>query len=341
MKIQEHVSLASFTTFMVQAHTRFFAEVTSLQDIIELVETDTWKNYEHCFLGGGSNVLFVSDYQGLVIVNQIQGLEIVSEDETSIGIRVGAGENWHHLVLWSLDQNLWGIENLVLIPGTVGAAPVQNIGAYGVEVSDTITSVEVFDTFEKKILIFDRTQCEFSYRESVFKNNPGRYFITHVNFLLSKNSTPQLSYPKITETLESLGLDQKSPQHIAQAIIQVRDSKLPRIGDLGTAGSFFQNPIVKKELAEMLLIKFPEMIQFPNSKDEMVKLSAAWMIEYCGYKGRRLEKVGTYEKHALVLVNHGGAYGHEVWAFAKEIVDHVYEIFGVTLEPEVQVIGKE
>jgi UDP-N-acetylmuramate dehydrogenase len=341
MKLQEHVSLASYTSFMVQASARYFASISSLEDITELTKHEVWKSHEHYFLGGGSNTLLISDYDGLIIVNQIHGLEIVHEDIDSVTVRVGAGEEWNHFVLWAVDQNLWGIENLVLIPGTVGASPVQNIGAYGVEVKDTIVSIEAYDTVDTTAVTFDNESCKFSYRGSIFKENPGRYFITHVQFRLLKKSTPRLSYPKIQEILDEQGVSEYTPSSIANAVVAIRDSKLPRVGELGTAGSFFENPIVSAKQASELLEKFPDMVQFPTSVPDKVKLSAAWLIEYCGFKGKRTGNVGTYEKHALVLVNHGGAYGEEVWSFAESIIDKVNETFGVLLQPEVQILGKK
>ena len=338
MNIQEHVALNTFSTFMVGAHARYFVAISSAEEFLTLIETDVYKKNPSYILGQGSNTLFASDYDGLLIHNQIKGLEVVSEDDKRITIEVGAGENWHDLVLWSLDQNLWGFENLVLIPGTVGASPVQNIGAYGAEVSQTVTQVRAIDTQTGDERVFSNSECKFSYRESIFKKEPGRYFITHVRFTLHKQGTAILSYDRVQEELEKRGLHKERPQDLAQAIIAIRDSKLPRVGELGTAGSFFKNPVVPVQKAQELKEQYPEMVQYPVD-DNNTKLSAAWLIDYLGYKGKQEGSVGTYEKHALVLVNHGGAQGTELWNFAQKIIADVEEHFGVSLEAEVQIIG--
>ncbi len=338
MNIQEHVSLASYTTFMVQASARYFVSIDSLHDIENLMISEPWNMRRHYFLGSGSNTLFVDDYDGLVVVNQIKGLEVIEETEEVVIVRVGGGELWNDFVLWSVDQNLWGVENLVLIPGTVGAAPVQNIGAYGVEAKDTIHAVEAFDTETKQFLTFTNSECLFGYRTSMFKQFSGRYLITYVHFALNKNGEAKLSYPKIKETLDELGVINYTPQKIAETVITIRDLKLPRVGTVGTAGSFFENPVIESDKAKELLNRFPQMIQFATKEPTMIKLSAAWMIEYCGFKGFRDGKVGTYYHHALVLVNHGGAYGHEVWDFAQTIIDKVHTVFEVILKPEVQIV---
>ena len=337
MKIQEYVELNTFSTFMVGAQARYFTSVSSVEDIQKLLKNEIWTEVPHYILGEGSNTLFAKDYDGLVIKNEIIGLEVISEDDESMIVRVGAGENWHNFVLWAVDQDLWGIENLVLIPGTVGASPVQNIGAYGVEVSEVITEVEVVNIETGELVVLKNEDCGFEYRNSLFKQKPERYFITQVSFKLKKNGAVVLTYHQVQEELDKLGSKDITPKDVATAIVTIRDSKLPRIGELGTAGSFFKNPIVSAEKASSLLKEFPEMKQFPLEQGE-VKLSAAWLIEHIGYKGYKSADVGTYHKHALVLVNHGGARGSEVWDFAQEIILKVKEVFGVDLEPEVQVI---
>jgi UDP-N-acetylmuramate dehydrogenase len=337
MHIQEHVPLNTYSTFMVGAKARYFAEVSSAADFQDLLKTEIYQNNPSYILGQGSNTLFASDYNGLVIHNHIQGLEVINEDDETITIEVGAGEDWNHLVSWSLNQGLWGLENLVLIPGTVGASPVQNVGAYGAEVSDLISLVRAVDTQTGDLVELSNKNCEFSYRNSLFKQKPGRYFITHVHFVLKKQGEPKLSYGRVQEEVQKLGIEKLEPKHIAQAVVTIRDSKLPRVGDLGTAGSFFKNPVVEKEKADELLKNYPDMKVFPT-EDGQVKLSAAWLIDHLGYKGKRDGAVGTYENHALVLVNHGGAQGKEVWDFAQNIITDVHKEFGVNLEPEVRVI---
>lgn len=337
MKIQEFVELNTFSTFMVQATARYFVSVSSVEDVKELIKTDTWKNNTHYLLGEGSNTLFVGNYEGLVVKNAIEGLEVISEDERTVTIKVGAGENWHQLVLWSLDQGLWGFENLSLIPGTVGAAPVQNIGAYGVEIKDTILEVLAIDTETSEEKVFSNAQCNFSYRNSIFKEHEGRYIITYVVFKLHKQGHPVTEYDRVQEELDAMNISNPTPSDVAQAIITIRDSKLPRVGELGTAGSFFKNPVVDEQKAQQLLEEFPDMKQFPV--EDGVKLSAAWLIDYLGYKGVQEGSVGTYNKHALVLINYGGASGTQVWNFAQKIITHVQQVFGVTLEAEVRIIS--
>jgi len=337
MKIQEFVELNTFSTFMVQATARYLTIVNSVEDIEQLINHPVWKENKRYLLGEGSNTLFVGDYDGLVVKNHIQGLEIISEDVDTITINVGAGENWHQLVLWSLDQNLWGFENLVLIPGTVGASPVQNIGAYGVEVKETIREVHAIDTETQKETVFTNQQCNFSYRNSIFKEHEGRYFITHVVFQLQKKGTPVITYGHIQEGLVSKKIQQPRPEDIANIVTTIRDSKLPRVGELGTAGSFFKNPVVPREKAQELLEMFPDMKQFVV--DDGIKLSAAWLIEYLGYKGLQEGAVGTYSKHALVVVNHGGATGKETLLFAQRIAAEVKKVFAVNLETEVRIIS--
>lgn len=338
MNIQRQVELSTFSSFMLTACADYFVSINSVKAFQELMETALWKEQPHYFLGGGSNTLFMGTYHGLVVKNEIEGLSIEEEHTHSMRIRVGAGENWQHLVLWSIDQGLWGFENLVLIPGTVGAAPVQNIGAYGVELVDTLVSVEVIDTHTKNVITLSCLDCELGYRNSIFKKNPGRYFITHVSFELSKEAHPVLTYGRVKEEIELLKKKTIEPKDVARVITSLRDSKLPRIGDIGTAGSFFKNPVITHEHAEKLKQHYPHMPQY--EVDQGVKIPAAWLIEYCGYKGKRRGAVGTYDKHALVLVNHGGAEGSELWKFAQDIMSDVQKCFDISLEPEVNLLGE-
>lgn len=339
MKMYPYVELSSYSTFMLSAQARFFVSIKHKEDISSLVTTKEWQDYPHYFLGGGSNTAFIANYQGIIVKNEIEGLSIESEDESSVIIKVGAGEDWNNLVMWSLDQSLWGFENLVLIPGSVGAAPVQNIGAYGVEIADTIISVDAYDTHKKETISFTASQCNFRYRTSIFKENPGRYFITHVTFRLMKQAQPVLEYGAVQERVAATyGSTELTPAMIAGVVVSIRDEKLPRVSELGTAGSFFKNPVVTKEQATLLQKEYSGIPCFDYM--DKVKISAAWLIDYCGLKGMRKGGIGIYEKHALVLVNHGGAQGSELWDFATMIIDRVYQEFSITLEPEVNIIGK-
>lgn len=333
MLIQQNVELSTFSTFMVQARARYFTSISKKEDIFALLTTPQWNELDHYFLGEGSNTLFIGTIEKLVIKNEIKGLTVVEEDDTSITLRVGGGELWNDLVIFCIDQNYWGIENLILIPGTVGAAPVQNIGAYGTDVSETIVAIEYVNVKTAQEGILDNKQCMFGYRDSLFKQHSGYYFITHVHFKLSKKPQPKITYDNVAEVV---GTQEPRIEHVADAIVQIRDSKLPRIGDLGTVGSFFKNPIISKEYAEVLQKRYPDMKQF--DAPEGVKVSAAWLLDYLGYKGKREGQVGMYEKHAMVLVNYGGATGEEVERFYQQAISEVYQEFGITLEPEINVV---
>lgn len=338
MNIQNNVSLQKYSTFGVAVTADHFAEVTTADEIKKIIASDLWSEKPHYILGSGSNVLFTQDFRGLVVRTALKGITITSETDEYIYVDVAAGEDWHDFVMWSVSKGYWGIENLVLIPGTVGASPVQNIGAYGVEAKDTIIQVTALELANGKEHNFDYHQCKFGYRDSIFKQEPYTYFVTHVQFKLSKKPRPQLNYGAVTELLmKEQKHENPSSQDIAHVIMQLRQSKLPNIGEIGMAGSFFKNPIITPEHADVLLMEYPDMKQYflPDNK---VKISAGWIIEKMGYKGIREGDVGTYEKHALVLVNYGDATGQEVWDFAQKIMDQAFHTFEIILEPEVLII---
>jgi len=335
MTFKEHVSLASHTTFMVNVSARYFAEVRSVSDIRDLVTNPLWQSERHYILGGGSNLLIRADLDGIVVKNLIDGIDVVDEDDTSISLRVGAGVVWDDLVKWTTERDLWGIENLVLIPGSVGGAVVQNIGAYGVEVSSVVATVEAVDLSSGKELSFTNEACQFSYRSSVFKSSILQYLVSYVTLRLSKSAHPVLTYPRVLEDLQARGsAEHPSPKDLAEVIANIRRSKLPEVGEIGMAGSFFKNPVVTREQADELKVRYPDMPRF-DLPDGSVKIPAGWVIETLGYKGYRDGNVGTYDKHALVLVNHGGASGHEVWNLAEKIMNDARESLGMNLEPEV------
>lgn len=333
MNIRENISLEKYTTFMTSAQARFFVEIFSAAEMQSLIKKDVWNNNPY-ILGGGSNILFTGDYDGLIVVNSIKGKDITNETEKYVDIRFGSGESWHESVMWSVEKNLWGIENLALVPGTIGAAPVQNIGAYGTEAADTIHSVEVININSGDREILNNAQCNFGYRDSIFKQFPGKYFITAVIFRLSKIPNPQLGYGAIIDKLDQNNITNPDIEDIAQTIIEIRRSKLPDVGSIGMAGSFFKNPVINKLHLLKLQKKYPAMPYYELA-NEMVKIPAGWIIETLGYKGFRDGNVGTYNKHALVLVNYGGADGAEVWNFAKKIINETQQIFNIILEPEV------
>ena len=337
MEITKNYDLTKLNTFGVKAQAKFFAVVEKEQDIKELFNSPEFKENERFFLGGGSNVLFIKDFAGIVILNKLKGIEITGENLESVFVKCLGGENWHDLVLFAVEHGFWGIENLSLIPGTVGAAPVQNIGAYGVELKDALESVEAYEisTGEKKI--FSNQECEFGYRESVFKNKlKGKYFISAIVLKLSKKPNLNISYKVLQEYLKENKIEVKNTRDVSEAISAIRKSKLPDPKILGSAGSFFKNIYVEKEKLQELLAQYPALPYF--NENGKVKIPAGWLIEQCGWKGKKLGNVGVHDKQSLVLVNYGGATGGEVTALADKIIASVFEKFGLKLVPEVNLV---
>ena len=327
-------SLQSYNTFGVDVKAKAFVEIDSVSTLEKVLADNT---LPVMILGGGSNLLFTKDLEALVIRNNILGKNIVKETENFAIIEVGAGENWHQLVLWSLEKKLYGIENLSLIPGMVGAAPIQNIGAYGVELKDVFEKLEALNLGTKKIDVFTNEECEFAYRESVFKKAlKGKYCIIKVFLKLSKKPEVNVSYGAIKETLSEMGVLNPSPKDVSEAVIKIRSSKLPDPEVLHNSGSFFKNPEIDRPTFESLQIKFPEIVfyELPNGQ---VKIPAGWLIEQCGWKGKRIGSVGCHAKQALVLVNYGGATGQELLDHAHKVIASVKEKFGIELTPEVNI----
>ena len=288
-------------------------------------------------LGGGSNILITKDQDAYILKNEIKGIEVIDEDEDKVLVKVGAGENWHNLVLWAISQNLGGIENLALIPGCVGAAPMQNIGAYGVEQESVFHSLNAIDLNEGTSRVFFKEDCKFGYRESVFKNEfKGKYIITQVNYIFSKNHVLNTSYGAINQKLEEKSIDKPTIEDVAQAVIEIRQSKLPDPKEIPNTGSFFKNPIVSIEILDQIKLTYPEAVNYPID-DKFVKIPAAWLIEKTGFKGKQKGDAGTHKNHALVLVNYGNATGDEMLSFEKSIQDGVEKTFGIKLEPEVNI----
>lgn len=329
----ENAPLDAYTTFGVTQYARFLIEVSDLPELYEAVEFARDNHLELMVLGGGSNVLFVRDFPGLVIIIKLTG--IVRESATRL--RIGAGEDWHSLVDWTLANNLFGLENLALIPGTVGAAPIQNIGAYGVEIERFVRRVHVFDTHLAKALDFTRDACDFAYRDSLFKRAPrGRYIVLEVELELSESDAPVLTYPALAERF---GADDKvTAEQVYHAVCEIRRSKLPDPKVVGNAGSFFKNPVVSKEKFLKISEHYDTVPGFPLENGEFYKLSAAWLLDTAGWKGRRRGLAGVYEHHALVLVNHGGATGEDVFLLAQEMSSSVLQRFGIALQPEVLIV---
>ncbi len=288
-------------------------------------------------LSGGNNVLFTQDYDGVILTPVATAIEMVGESADAVVVRAEAGVEWDDFVAWAVEHDLWGIENLSLIPGKVGAAPVQNIGAYGAEVKDVLHRVIAYDVQARKRIELTRPQCAFGYRESIFKRDlKGRVIITAVEFCLSRQAAPHLGYGDVEREVAARG--GATLHNIREAICAIRRSKLPDTAVLGNAGSFFKNPVVERSVAERLLAAYPDMPHYATADAERVKLAAGWLIDRTGLKGVREGAVGVHDRQALVLVNHGGATGREVIAFARRVIERVEAQFGVAIEPEVNII---
>lgn len=337
VQIRENISLRPFNTFGIDACARRFASFSSVDELKWLLQQRD--DDPLLILGGGSNILLRKNFEGLVLKNEITGKEVVKEDADCVFLRAGAGENWHQLVMHCVDNNLGGPENLSLIPGNVGASPMQNIGAYGVEIQDVFEELEAWHLHDKEIHRFKKEDCAFGYRESVFKNKyRGQYVILNVTYRLHKHPEFNTSYGAIQQELEAMGVEELSVQAVSQAVINIRSSKLPDPKEVGNAGSFFKNPAIPKQQFDTLKQAFPDVPSFPFDA-ERVKVPAGWLIEQCGWKGQRIGDAGCYPKQALVLVNWGNASGDQVFELSEEILQSVYKKFGIALEREVNVIG--
>lgn len=332
MNIQKNVSLKQFNTFAIDVKTRYFTAIQHVETLQTLLSAHP--RLSKLILGGGSNMLFTQDIDGLVIHNQIKGIEKINENHDHVWLKIGAGENWHKLVLYCLSKNYAGIENLSLIPGTVGAAPIQNIGAYGVELKETVFEVHAIDLENNTHRIFKNHECEFGYRDSIFKNRlKNQYMITHVILQLNKKPIFRMKYDTISEKLNGRTL---SIQTISDIIIQIRQEKLPDPSNIPNAGSFFKNPIVSFEKLAALQEQYPTIPHFPEKNQ--IKIPAAWLIEQCGFKGKRYGQIGVHDKQALVLVNHGNATGLEIKKLAENIQNAVHARFDISLTTEVNIV---
>ncbi|GAB3040286.1 UDP-N-acetylmuramate dehydrogenase [Oleiagrimonas citrea] len=336
-RVTENASLASRNTLRVDVRADWLLELTDAARLPDVLALPAITSTPLLVLGEGSNILFADDFHGAVLAMATRGVH-VEEDGDVARIAVAAGERWDDFVRWSLSQGFAGLENLILIPGTVGAAPIQNIGAYGVEVAEFIEAVEAWDRTTRKVVSLDRTACAFAYRDSLFKREPDRYIVTAVRFALPRKRELRLDYAGIGDQLKRMGIVTPTPFHVAEAVVHLRTRKLPDPAVIGNAGSFFKNPQVDTETAAALKRDHPDMPQWPIA-DDAVKLSAAWLIESCGFKGLREEDAGISNRHALVLVNHGRARGDQLWALAQKVRRGVEERFGILLHPEPKVIG--
>lgn len=335
MQIRENISLKPYNSFGIDANARYFSVFRNEEEIEDLLKHLCRKRL---VLGGGSNILLTKDFDGLVMKNEIMGISIAQEDHDHVYIKAGAGENWHQLVMHCVNNGFAGMENLSLIPGNVGASPMQNIGAYGVEVKDIFHELEAYHIHDKTVVNFSLKDCEFGYRESVFKRKfKGQFIITSVSYRLTRQAVFNTSYGAIQQELEKMGVEDLSIKVISQAVINIRSSKLPDPKHIGNAGSFFKNPQVGKTQFETLQKKYPSMPSFPFD-DLHVKVPAGWLIEQCGWKGFRRGDAGCYPKQALVLVNYGNANGEEIYELSEEILKSVESRFGIELEREVNII---
>jgi len=339
MNIQENISLKSFNTFGLDTVARYFASFTTTDELATLISSKIAQNNELLVLGGGSNILLTNDFDGLVLKNDISEKTIVKETEDHVWIRVGGGENWHQFVLHALENNWGGIENLSLIPGTVGAAPMQNIGAYGVEIKNVFDHLEAMKIDDQTVEIFDNESCQFGYRESIFKtSHKHQYIITHVVFKLTKTQHQfNTSYGDIQKILSDKNIDSPTIKDISEAVTKIRQSKLPDPAEIGNAGSFFKNPSIDKIDFEGLRAEFPTIPGY-DQPNNMVKVPAGWLIEQCGWKGYEKNSIGVHKKQALVLVNYGAGSGSDLKKLSEKVKKSVADKFGIELTTEVNII---
>jgi len=334
LPIERDISLQAFNTFGLDARARHYLRVTSADQLDQLRDDTGLTGLPRFVLGGGSNVLLTRDVEALVLHMAIAGREIIGEQDGKVLVRAGAGEGWHAFVDYTLAQGLGGLENLSLIPGTVGAAPIQNIGAYGLEIKDVFHSLTVFDLDSGARRTLGAADCRFGYRDSIFKHAEGANLVVlDVTFALPRAWQPNLRYAELAQALEAAGLTAPTPRQVSDTVVAIRRRKLPDPAEIGNAGSFFKNPVVAAEACRALLTRFPQLVHHAQA-DGSEKLAAGWLIDQCGWKGKTLGAAGVYPKQALVLVNNGGATGAEVLALARAIQADVKERFGVELEPE-------
>ncbi len=331
-------NLLPYNTFGISVFASQFEELSFVTQLQNLILENSISEKPFLILGGGSNILFTKDYEGLVLKNNLKGITIEKEDKNYVWVKAAGGEIWHDLIMYCVSKNWGGIENLSLIPGTVGAAPMQNIGAYGVEIKETFETLEAVNLKTGEIEFFNKEACKFGYRESIFKHEAkGKYFITSVTLKLNKRPVLNTSYGDIENLLKEWNIAKPTIKDVSNAVISIRQSKLPNPALLGNAGSFFKNPVIEKSDFEILHKKYPTIKSFP-APDGKIKVPAAWLIEQAGWKGKRFGNIGVHEKQALVLGNYGGGTGKELIDLAYKIMDSVKEKFGINLIPEVNIV---
>ena len=336
-RFKENYCLKKHNTFGIDVRAKYFSSFESTTELKEIIDSEIYTHNKTFILGEGSNILLTQDFNGLILHNKITGIDILEENQEHTVVAVGGGVNWHEFVTWSVNKKLSGIENLALIPGTVGASPVQNIGAYGMEVKDSITQVHTLEIKDRKAKVFSNQECKFEYRTSIFKETlKDKIIITKVEFKLSKKALNKTSYGAVEEELNVLNL-KPSPRNIANAVINIRNRKLPNPLEIGNSGSFFKNPIIPTAKFESLKIDFPEIVGYKVSEDE-TKIAAGWLIEDAGLKGYRDGDAGVHENQALVLVNYAKASGENIMKLAKKIQDTILKRYDVQIEPEVNIL---
>jgi len=338
LEVSNNINLSSYNTFGISANAKEFITINSINEIALSIDAKIFSQ-KHLIIGGGSNILLGGDYDGIVIKNNLKGKQVINEDDEFVWVKAAGGEIWHELVMFCVNRNLGGIENLSLIPGTVGAAPIQNIGAYGVELTDVFETLEAIDIVTGELKIFSKGECAFGYRTSVFKTNlKGKYFITAVTFKLNKHPVIKMQYGAIKDVLAAQQIVAPTIKDISNAVIAIRSSKLPDPKILGNAGSFFKNPEISNTHYNDLKLVYPEMPGF-TTQNNLTKVPAGWLIEQCGWKGKRVGNTGAHKDQALVLVNYGNATGQEIIALAETIQQSVMDKFGIAIVPEVNLVN--
>ena len=344
MELFTNYDLTNLNTLGVSARAKYFVEIKNKNDLEALLQLPEFIENKKIFLGGGSNILFISDFDGIIVLNKLEGIDIVDEDAEHVIIRAMSGVDWHNLVLYTTQRGYWGLENLSSIPGTVGGAPVQNIGAYGSELKDVLEHVEVYSVFDSSRKILTKDECRFGYRDSIFKNEyKGQYFISAITLRLSKIPIPNTSYKILSDYINEHNIKINNPKNISEAVSAIRHSKLPDPKVIGNAGSFFKNVFVSKEQLEKIKLNFSEVKYF-EEENGIIKIPAAWLIENSGpapgisWKGYRVGNVGVHANHALVLVNYGGGSGQEIYDLAHRIINSILLKFELNLTPEVNLI---
>lgn len=339
MNVFQNISLKKYNTFGIDVQTKYLVEINSLNDLHSFIDDKKLSNQPVLVLGGGSNILFTKNFDGVVIKNNLKGMHMLSSAGENQFLQIQGGECWHDFVMYCVKNNLGGVENLSLIPGSVGAAPIQNIGAYGAEQKEVFFELEAIHLKENRKVVFRKSDCHFGYRDSIFKREAkGKFIITSVTFCLRTKPVYNIGYGAIKQELEKMNVKDLSVAMVSQAVCNIRRQKLPDPAVIGNAGSFFKNPTVQTEKFEILKKEFPTLVGYQSSDKKEVKLAAGWLIEQCGWKGKRVGNTGVHAEQALVLVNYGGAVGNEVYDFSENVLQSVKQKFDILLEREVVLV---